>query len=249
MSEIAIPVTHLANKKMLWSAGDDEQNWLKSRKKFGKAWRYYEDPIIYNYNELGYRGSIVTEGDYFIALGCSYTMGVGIHEQDRYGDLLSKELGMPYMNLGMGGASQNFVWMNNILLARNLINKPKFVIIQWPEIERLNTITEDGIRLFLPNFHGGEYATRSERNLYTGMIDSPGFLYPQAMTYYGSVNLLWNALGVKTVNITLSAQVEELFDIFCLKGWTMDESTAARDRIHPGPMHNVELADYIKGEL
>jgi hypothetical protein len=249
MSEIAIPLTHLANKTHRWSPGDTEENWKKTREKFGPTWKYYDDPIEYRFNGLGYRSQGNVTDPFFIALGCSYTMGVGIHEEDRYGDVLSKELNMPYMNFGIGGGSQNFVWMNNILLAKNLPQKPKFVIIQWPEIARLNILGKDGIRMFLPNFHGGEYANRSERNLYLGMIDSPEFLYPQALTYYESVNLLWKSLGVKVVNLTLSIECEELFDIFCLKGWSMDEKQAARDRVHPGPKHNIELAEYIKSQL
>jgi hypothetical protein len=249
MSEIAIPIDHLADQVHYWNSGDSEDNWKKCRKKFGPSWRYYDDPITYRFNELGYRGQSYVKDPFFVTVGCSYTMGVGLHEEDRYGDVLSKELGLSYLNLGMGGASQNFVWINNVLLAKNLPRKPEFVVIQWPEIERLNTISEDGITLFLPNFLGGQYAKKSERNLYLSMIDSPGFLYPQSLTYFESVNLIWNAMGVKTVNITLSEQVGELFGIFCLKGWTMDESIAARDCIHPGPVHNRDIATYIKGQL
>ena len=249
MSEIAIPLKHLSNQTHYWSPGDTKENWIKNRKRFGESWRYYNDPITYKFNELGYRSQMYSKDPFFVALGCSYTMGVGIHEEDRYGDLLSTELNMPYMNFGIGGGSQNFVWMNNILLAKNLPRKPEFVIIQWPEIARLNIVTEDGIRMFLPHFIGGEYATHSERNLYLGMIDSPGFLYPQALSYFESVNLLWKSLGVKVINLTLSIECEELFDIYCLKGWTMNELNAGRDCVHPGPSHNVELAEYIKSQL
>jgi len=249
MSEIAIPLNHLSNQTHEWTPGDTKENWLKNKKRFGQSWRYYDDLISYKFNNLGYRSKDFKDVPYFITLGCSYTMGVGIHEEDRYGDVLAKELGMHYLNFGIGGGSQNFVWMNNILLAKNLTRKPDFVVIQWPEIERLNTITDKGIRMFLPNFLGGEYATKSEKNLYLSMIDSPGFLYPQALSYYESSNLIWKSLGVKTINFTLSADSGELFGIYCLKGWTIDESTAGRDCVHPGPIHNKQIVEYIKGEL
>jgi len=251
MNNIAIPDTHNANKVYFWHSGDTEENWKKGQKRFGPAWRYYNDPIEYKFNSLGYRGpepSEVTD-KHFIALGCSHTAGIGVHIQDTYCEVLSRELNLSYMNFGFPGGAQNLIWTNATLIAKNSNQLPEFVVLQWPEIERLTLFHEDRINLFLPNFHGDDFTTRAERNLYTSMLKCENFLYAQAITYYQSTNTMLNALGIKTVNFTLSELTSELFGIHCIRGWTQDESVAARDLIHPGPKHHIEMANYIKSNL
>jgi hypothetical protein len=251
MSNIAILDHHNANKIYFWHSGDTEENWKKGKERFGSTWRYYNDTIEYRFNSLGYRGPdpVELQGDYFVALGCSHTAGLGVHLEDTYCHLLSTELNLPYLNFGFPGGAQNLVWTNATLLAKNSKQLPKFVILQWPEIERLTIFHEEGISLFLPNFHGGDYAKPADKKLYISMLKSENFLYAQAIVYFQSTNLMLNSLGIKTINFTLSEMASELFDIHCFKGWGMDESLAARDLIHPGPIHHRQMLEFIKGQL
>jgi len=244
-----IPDQFNANKTYEWHSGDTESNWKKSRKEFGPDWYYYNKPIEYKFNSIGYRGPDTVFRDYFVAFGCSHTMGVGIHLEDTYCHLLSTELELDYFNFGLGGAAQNFVWTNSIMFAKEANPLPKFVVMQWPEVERLTIHDDERINLFLPNYHGDDDTTRAERNLYYNLIESETFLHNQARMYFESANLCWRALGVPVVNFTLSIKTGELFGIECFKGWTENRMLAARDLVHPGPIHNRQFADYIKNNI
>jgi len=246
---LAIEDTSNANKIHNWHSQDNESNWIKNAKRFGPTWRYFSDPIEYKFNSLGYRSPEPAEGEYFAAFGCSHTLGVGIHLQDTYCDLLSKDLNLNYLNFGLGGGAQNLLWTNNILVAKNAKRLPNFVILQWPETERINIFSKDRINLFLPNHPGDDYTSKYEKNLYLNLLGSENYLYGQAMGYFESTNLLWEALDVPVINFTLSEPVADLFGIKCFKGWTQDESIAARDCVHPGPIHNKQFVKFIKENL
>ena len=139
-----LPAVKISNnthrETVLWYPSDTESRWLEGKKKFGKDWVYYDSDITYTVNELHYRGpllSSINNDNFFISYGCSNTFGIGIHLEDTYSDIVSKYLKMKYLNFGVGGGSQNLIWMNSTLAIKNLKHVPKFIIIQWPTTERL----------------------------------------------------------------------------------------------------------------
>jgi hypothetical protein len=242
---LAVKDSGNAGKIHQWHSQDNETNWINNSKKFGPTWRYFSEPIEYKFNSLGYRSPEPSNNKYFVAFGCSHTLGVGIHLDDTYCKLVADETKLDYLNFGLGGGSQNLLWTNNILLAKNTKKLPEFIILQWPETERINIFSENRINLFLPNHPGDNYTSKFEKNLYLNLLNSENYLYGQAMGYFESTNLLWKSLGIPVVNFTLSEPVGDLFDIQCFKGWTTDKRLAARDCEHPGPIHNKQFADYI----
>jgi len=241
-----------AGKVFNWHSGDTEDNWKSACKKFGPNWYYYnKGPITYNYNSIGYRSPEIenTNNKFFISFGCSHTLGTGLHIEDTYSYVLASQLGMDYLNFGMGGAGQNIVWGNSTRWLQLQTKRPEFVILQWPEAERLTIHTDNRINLFLPSWHGAPDTKTSERNMYLYMLESEDYLYSQASMYFNNTNLLWKLAGIPTINFTLSEKTSKLFGIHCFKAWTMDESLAARDLIHPGPTYNKQMAEYIKSHL
>ena len=241
-----------ADKVFVWHSGDTEANWESACKRFGPSWYYYnKPPITYEYNSIGYRSPEIERvgDDFFIAFGCSHTLGTGLHVEDTYSVILAKQLNLDYLNFGMGGAAQNIVWGNSTNWLAEQTKKPKFVILQWPEVERLTIHTDKRINLFLPNWHGSPDTKKSERNMYLYMLDSEDYLRQQALMYYKNTNLLWQLAGIPTVNFTLAKGAGELFGIKCFEGWTTNESLAARDLVHPGPEFNRQMAEFIKSQL
>ena len=61
-------------------------------------------PIEYMQNSYGFRTPEFNNQG-LMALGCSYTYGIGLPEEYRWPDLLSKEIGMECVNLGLSGDS------------------------------------------------------------------------------------------------------------------------------------------------
>lgn len=68
-------------------------------------------------------------------MGCSFTLGVGVDEDQTWPHYLGQILGMNTVNLGQGGSSPAQVWVNSLELLRAGI-RPRAVAYYWPEAGR-----------------------------------------------------------------------------------------------------------------
>ncbi|MCK9544126.1 MAG: DUF6473 family protein [Novosphingobium sp.] len=80
---------------------------------------------------VGFRGPPVPEenlasGDFFTCIGAAQT--VGVYVEKPFPDLLAERIGLPALNLGLGGAAPSFYAQQPELLA--LANRGRFVILQ-----------------------------------------------------------------------------------------------------------------------
>jgi len=80
---------------------------------------------------IRFRGPPVPEdalaaGEFFTCIGAAQTMG--IYVQRPYPELLAEQLGLPALNLGLGGAGPGFFLLHDELL--KLVNKGRFLILQ-----------------------------------------------------------------------------------------------------------------------
>lgn len=64
-----------------------------------------EFAISYQYNSHGFRTNEFNSDPVYIALGCSYTEGIGLPNDDVWPNLLSQHIGSKFYNLGVYGAS------------------------------------------------------------------------------------------------------------------------------------------------
>lgn len=77
--------------------------------------------IEYKFNDYGYRASFdyesILDSEKIVCIGCSFTEGVGLDENETWPYLLSQKIGLPYLNLGIAGGSQGYVmWqIKNVL--------------------------------------------------------------------------------------------------------------------------------------
>jgi hypothetical protein len=101
--------------------------------------------IAYEMNKYGYRTSKDAEiaSQYnVLALGCSWTMGIGVDNDLIWPTLMGNKLGKVY-NYGMYGASVSFVAKTLFkFVSSELI--PDIVLIMWPGFSRRDYITEAG---------------------------------------------------------------------------------------------------------
>ena len=105
----------------------------------------------YRINALGLRGKIKKDPD-IIALGCSYTFGVGIPESGTWADILAKQTGKNILNLGVPGSTIKKLSELAIRYSSQH-GKPKTIFALFPGFFR-NMLIED------TNFYS------SSRNMY-----------------------------------------------------------------------------------
>jgi hypothetical protein len=124
--------------------------------------------IRYNLNEHNFRTNhnfeSLKDNDFFLATGCSITMGVGIDEDSRWSNQLEQRLTIPVVNLGVGASDINTVIRNVSTYIANY-NKPMAIIIQIPELTRFSFLQPTGISQCRSYFFVREFASDSATEL------------------------------------------------------------------------------------
>lgn len=202
----------------------------KDRKKFLKKNKEYcTEDILYEHNNYGYRTHNQLPDEYILALGCSHTYGTALHENERYSNIVEKELGIPVVNLGVPGSSINFILLNLLKLVYSNYTKPKALICQFPNLDRLALPRSNGLLTAVP-------LNKKYRSLY--MDDS---LEIHSRLCHQLIKNTVMAYNLKMINFSLwGVSVGD-------KKFTPVDY--ARDIDHPGPKSNKIIADYILENL
>jgi hypothetical protein len=135
-----------ANTTVKWIDTDTEENFKKKPNP-----RYETVKVEYVFNDYGFRTKNLEEfrdKKVNIALGCSFTAGVGLAESEAWPSLIEQESDIPMLNLGIGGGATDSV-------ARILTNvAPLFdiqnVYILWPEAARFEFYHSHNILTKIP---------------------------------------------------------------------------------------------------
>jgi hypothetical protein len=101
-----------AGQTLHWLPTDTEENYHKhcQRSEYQEYIKHkgWDQPgaITYRINNLGYRGDEFDfEKPCLVALGCSFSVGIGLPESDVWPWRLGRELNLPVVNLSWGGYS------------------------------------------------------------------------------------------------------------------------------------------------
>ena len=117
---------------------DTEYLYEANLKRQPDTWYYRTHTVTYTWNSNGYRAPEWPEvawADSYVILGCSHVVGIGVAYEDTLGEQLSRLLGAPVVNLGIGGSSSQLMLANSLRLIDAGI-RPKGVITVEPQLER-----------------------------------------------------------------------------------------------------------------
>lgn len=119
---------------------DSEELFEQNKKKLGPEWIYYNKPITYTINQLGYRMEKemheVDYDNYIAFFGCSFTVGIGMPLEDSFAYITAQRAKCDYVNAAVGGASPDFVFTNFLHFFEKAPKKPKCFVFVWPELTR-----------------------------------------------------------------------------------------------------------------
>lgn len=97
---------------------------------------YTADEMLYNVNNLGFRGNkIVKDESILMSAGCSHTYGIGVRENEVWGRQLADKLDMYHINTGVGGIGPDTV----SLLTKQFFEEgivPDILAVLWPNVSR-----------------------------------------------------------------------------------------------------------------
>jgi hypothetical protein len=93
-----------------------------------KHYKSYKN-INYSFDELGYRINIPYQRDAILAIGDSFTLGLGVNVEDTWPAQLSKILNYPVLNFSLNGASNDWIARRSTELL-NFFN-PKLIVVHY----------------------------------------------------------------------------------------------------------------------
>lgn len=193
-----------------YCSGDSQDTFLENLKSQPEDWYYRDKKITYSYNKNGHRCKELEDIDlsnYILFAGCSHTEGVGLELENTYPYLLSQHYNCDYYNLSLGGTGIDAIEYNLISWFSLIKQKPKFVVVQWPDHSRFLS-AYPGYPTLIPNGswvqdeHGKKFIISAEMSgffyarkylsykLITSLIDVPIVeAMFHALSPYGSVNV------------------------------------------------------------
>jgi len=94
-------------------------------------YKNYPHEIDYTFNEIGYRCRPVDRylGNEILAIGDSFTLGLGVNQKDSWVSQLEHLLDYPVLNFSLNGASND--WMARKIKNLLTIFKPKCIIVHY----------------------------------------------------------------------------------------------------------------------
>ena len=219
-------------KLEFWNGSDNEKiyrlniNDPKKRvllEKYG----WIDTTIEYRFNQQRFRDDEFDNRTCGLALGCSFTRGIGLHEHQAWPSLLSNLSGLHFWNLGVGGGAMDTCSR----LLDYYITKltPKIVVLFAPPVPRFE-FYDDGFWHIIG-------------------VNAPHFLDFQKV-YYGNdensiTNYRRNMLAMKQICAHHSVPFyswecsnDRIFP-------SVQESDLARDLLHQGPLAQQQLAEVM----
>jgi hypothetical protein len=167
-----------------------------------------------------------------VTIGCSHTMGTGIHHEDTYSCYLENLAGIPVYNMGLGGSSNEVSFLNLVWLLTNF-NPPKMIIFQKAAIDRFPLISENAWLSF-----NGPWSAKNNNDLRDFMVSSD--IVGHTNTKFLLLESMLRQLTTKHgVNLYV---IHEQIPLLRLK---TEFHEVARDLMHGGANFNEFLAKYI----
>lgn len=230
----------LAGHTLNWLPSDTEESFQKLvqneeyREYFrSKGW-LEPDAITYRINSGGFRSEeFDPQAASVVSLGCSYTIGIGLPENDTWPYLVSDSLGLKNYNLAWGGTSADTCFMLADYWLPVL--RPKLVVMAAPPKHRFDLVIEQSDlkhQTYLPGAEIGQ----EDPNIFV----KTWFLNDRN----ADLNNARNRLAVEGLcaKLGIPCLTYNAHDWFAK---SREEVEYARDRMHAGPRGHQTFAERI----
>jgi hypothetical protein len=233
----------LANQTVDWLPTDTKENYEKLIQDPGHqayfAQMGWDQPgaITYRFNSHGFRADEFDSGPYMVALGCSYTVGIGLPDSVTWARQTATALGLKCANLAWGGYSTDSCYR----LAEYWVPalQPAYVCMLAPPRSRLELLLDQSV---LP-------VTQLPMEVF--MPQSQSSLFNPSDTYLkhwflneenARINQRRNILAVRQLCADLNIPCT-VYNADDHMWWNRETIGYARDYMHGGPKIHKILAD------
>ncbi len=190
--------------------------------------------ITYKINQYGFRCREFELGSKsLVALGCSYTQGIGLPVETLWPELVGKALSLDVYNLAWGGTSADTCFM----LARYWLPvlRPQLVVMAAPPVDRIDVVRGSGpplVQTIMGNTTEGEFG------------NDPYLKHWFANDRNAELNNIKNKLAVQALcnNLGIACLTYDAHEYFAR---SREEVEYARDHMHAGPRGHKMFAERI----
>jgi len=238
----------MANQELEWLPTDTKENYERliqdpvHQEYFAELGWNQPKAITYKLNSYGFRADEFDGGPYMIALGCSYSVGIGLPDSVTWARQTATVLGLKCANLSWGGYSADSCYR----LAEYWIPalKPEYVCMLVPPRHRVEVLldTKDSsarhlsAEVFMPQSQSLLFSS-NDHYLKHWFLNNDNSL----------INQRKNVRAIRQVcaDLNIPCTIYNAEDYMCQ---SREEIGYARDYMHGGPkIHNI-LAKKFLGE-
>lgn len=229
-------------------SGDSLEKFLDNLKTMPDDWYYRDKRISYNFNELGHRSISIKELDfnnYILFVGCSHTLGTGLELETTYPYLVSQKLKIPYYNLGIGAIGIDTLFYNLVTWLTKF-NKPKAIVIQWPDISRFILVGKNSGNILPIGVWTVKQGDEKIKTFYNAALDIPYFETKCLLTYK-LISALCKDKGVPLIQFCLPMNTY-MENVDSVIKFLPKNNDMARDGRHYGIKSHEKFANLIVEE-
>jgi len=240
--------THLANQTLDWLPTDTKENYEKliqdseHRAYFADLGWDKPGAITYKFNGHGFRADEFDGGPYMVALGCSYTVGIGLPDEATWARQTATALGMKCANLAWGGYSADSCYR----LAEYWVPKlrPDYVCMLVPPRHRIELLLDETL-LLTRQFLVEVFLPQSQSSLF-----NPNDHYLKHWFLNdenAKINQRKNILAIRQLcaDLNIPCTIINAEEHMC---WSREAIGYARDYMHGGPkIHKTLTEKFVNG--
>ena len=196
------------------------------------------DGISYHFNNQGFRAQSIDDNfdpqnDNLVALGCSFTMGIGLPYKDLWPTRLAQVLNLKACNFGQGGGSSDRCFRLAEYWVPHL--KPKLVVLLNPPRGRMEVVINQDTR---------------EPEGIMPMDDHPDAFVKKWMSVDENqrLNNLKNSLAIEAMCNRLGIPFLP-YEADTWMSRSREEAEYARDYFHAGPEGHKSFTERILGDF
>jgi len=221
--------------------------WLNSSEKL-RSKKEYED-FSYTINDIGFRDEYPEAKKSVLGFfGCSFTFGEGLPSEKNFPRLLSNDLNMPMLNLGMPGTGAHRIYLT-MVAASNIWNIDT-AIVTLPNFSRFHYVDNNGnfTSIVPPHPIQPQEVEKVRRSIVKTF--SENYLMSQTRDAVQNIIILAKLKGIKLIlgswDMSNCLMIKECFKYESINYKYNLRLETARDNIHPGPQAALQYMNEIK---
>lgn len=231
----------------LFIPDDSMDSFYNSLKYKPEDWYYRHNPVKYTVNSHKFRTKEFKDIDWknsIVLLGCSYTFGVGVTDDDTIGANLQRITGKNVVNLGQPSASNSVIAYNSYYLRENY-PEPIAVVNLWTTMARWFRIDEE--KRLMNHIFRGSNASRETIN--TEITNNIMYMKMSNALWKDHPNHIQTCMTDYKKNDTWFSITQKVFPeaISLKQSWIEDMS--GRDNVHPGRETYKKIAKLIASNI